>query len=154
MLPPLPHPKRARIAGFAVTLGLAAAALVPASAEARIEAASSYTKAQTFSAALRYLRVDRGYEVVEKDPEAAYLLFHYPVPGQSKGASGSVEVVETHGTVKIFLQLPRLPAYHESMLRDGLLRKLREEYGEPPKKAPQKPPESSKTPAAGAPGGS
>jgi hypothetical protein len=126
----------ARLAALAVGLGLACGALPAAG---RVEAGSGYSKAQTFSAALRYLRVDRGYEVVEKDPDAAYLLFRYPVAGQTKGASGSLEVVETGEGVKIFLQLPRLPAYHESMLRDGLLRKLREEYGEPPKKAPAKP---------------
>ena len=132
-----------------MALSVAGLALVSGSAEARVEASSSYTKAQTFSAALRFLRVDRGYEVVEKDPDAAYLLFQYPVQGQAKSASGSLEVVDTSSGVKIFLQLPRMPGYHESMLRDGLLKKLREEYGDPPKKAAPKPPEDSKPPTAG-----
>ncbi len=132
-----------------MALSSAGLALLSGSAEARVEAPSSYTKAQTFSAALRFLRVDRGYEVVEKDPEAAYLLFQYPVQGQAKAASGSLEVVDTSSGVKIFLQLPRMPAYHESMLRDGLLKKLREEYGDPPRKAPAKPPEDTKAPTAG-----
>lgn len=120
-------------------LGALAAALP---AEARVEAGSGYSKAQTFSAALRYLRVDRGYPIVEKDPDAAYLLFQYPVSGRNKSANGSLEVVETSSGVKIYVQLPSLPGYHESVLRDGLLQKLREEYGEPPKKAPPAEPSS------------
>lgn len=118
-----------------------------ADANGRVEASSVYTKIQTFSGALRFLRVDRGYEIIEKDPDAAYLLFRYPLPGNQKNASGSVEVVETTAGVKIFLQLPRLPAYHEALLRDGLLQKLREEYGEPPRKAPAKPTEDAKSEA-------
>ena len=42
---------------------------------ARAEADTYYTLPQAFGAALRYLRVDLGFEVTEKDPEAAYLLF-------------------------------------------------------------------------------
>lgn len=117
-------------------------------AHARLEASSAYTKAQTFSAALRFLRVDRGYEIVEKDPDAAYLLFRYPLPGRAKNASGSLEVVETTTGVRFYLQLPRLPGYHEALLRDGLLQKLRDEYGEPAKKPPSKPVNESR-PAAG-----
>lgn len=122
-------------------------------AAARVEAGSNYTKAQTFSAALRYLRVDRGYEVVEKDPDAAYLLFRYPMAGQRQTANGSLEVVETQAGVRIYVQLPRLPEYHEVVLRDGLLKKLREEYGESQRPAPDiKPaPEKSKPPAGAPP---
>lgn len=143
-------PLTALLVGVSMLLGASAAT-------GRVEASSSYTKAQTFSGALRFLRVDRGYEVVEKDPEAAYLLFSYPLPGQTKKASGSLEVVETSAGVRIYLQLPRLPEYHEALLRDGLLKKLREEYGEPPKKVPPKPaqsPESSAGRAGNGPSGS
>lgn len=125
---------------WSVAIALALTFQAP-DAPGRTEAGSSYTKAQTYSAALRYLRVDQGYEIIEKDPDAAYLLFRFPVTGQNKSANGSVEVVETSDGVKIFVQLPRLPSYHEVLLRDGLLKKLREEYGEPPKKTPSKPPE-------------
>jgi hypothetical protein len=114
--------------------------LVVTSARARVEGDSAYTKMQTFSAALRYLRVDLGYEVVEKDPDAAYLIFRYAANGQAKDTlTGTVEVVETESRVKVFVQIPRMPEYHERVLRDGLLRKLREEYGVPPPRAEKKP---------------
>jgi hypothetical protein len=119
-------------------------------AGARVEAESGYTKAQTYSGALRYLRVDLGYEVLEKDPEAAYLVFRYLPPGQPKSSStGTLEVVDRGDGVRLFVRLPSMPEYHEAVLRDGLLKKLRDEYGVPaPKKAPAKPGPS--TPAADA----
>ncbi len=121
-----------------------AAVAVASPASARVEAGSGYTKAQTFSCALRLLRVDRGYAIVEKDADAAYVLFEYPVSGQKTAANGAVEIVETQAGVKVFVQLPRMPSYYETVLRDALLRKLRDEYGPPP----PKPPAADKPPAA------
>ena len=107
---------------------------VTAPADARVDASSPYSKAQTYSGALRYVRVGLGYEVVEKDPDAAYLIFKLAAPGGSKGATvtGTLEVVEAGGSVRLFVNLPRLPEYQERMFRDGLLKKLRDEYGAPP----------------------
>jgi hypothetical protein len=117
------------------------AALAASGAEARVEAESDYTKAQTYSSALRFLRVDLGYEVVEKDPDAAYLIFRYTQTGQNKRqTNGTIEVVEARDGVKLMVQIPEMPEYHERVLRDGLLKKLRLEYGAPPPKAPKKPP--------------
>jgi hypothetical protein len=125
----------------AASLGLAAL-LGTNFALARAEAESEYSKPQTYSAALRYLRVDLGYEVVEKDPEAAYLMFRYSPAGRRDTSHGSIEIVETKQKVKLFVQLPQMPSHHEVVLRDGLLKKLRQEYGTPPKPpapAPAKP---------------
>jgi len=117
-----------------------AAFLVVGRARARVEADSGYTKLQTYSGALRYLRVDLGYEVVEKDPDAAYLIFRYAPNGQPKSAStGTVEIVATDSRVKLFVQIPRMPEYHERVLRDGLMKKLREEYGSPVPRSDKKP---------------
>lgn len=112
------------------------AVLVTPSAHARVDGSSSYSKAQTYSGALRYVRVDLGYDVVEKDPEAAYLIFKYTAPGSKEGVTGTLEVVEAGGNVRLFVSLPRLPEYQERVFRDGLLKKLREEYGPPPQKKP------------------
>jgi hypothetical protein len=123
----------------AVSLGLAAL-LSSDFASARAEADSEYSKPQTYSAALRYLRVDLGYEIVERDPDAAYLLFRYSPAGRRGNPShGSIEIIEAKDKVKLFVQLPQMPSYHEVVLRDGLLKKLRQEYGTPPKQPPQAP---------------
>lgn len=114
---------------------LLAAVLAVRGARARVEAESDYTKAQTYNGALRYVRVDLGYELVEKDPDAGYILFRYEPPGRRNNpTNGSIEVLETKDRVKLVIQLPQMPSYHETTLRDGLLKKLRAEYGEPPKK--------------------
>jgi hypothetical protein len=136
---------------LAVAISLAACSS-SAVAFARVEGGSSYTKAQTFSGALRLLRVDRGYEIVEKDVDAAYVLFHYPLPGQKTPGNGALEVVETASGVKVFVQLARMPEYHETLLRDALLKKLREDYGPPPPKpAPAPPAKPKPDPPADAP---
>jgi hypothetical protein len=134
---------------FAFASVLLAASLLCASATARVGGESEYSKAQTYSGALRYLRVDLGYEVVERDPDAAYLIFRYELPGQKKAtATGTVEVVEADGHVRLFVQIPTMPEYHERVLRDGLVKKLHDEYGAPPRKAPpaEKKPEADAGP--------
>ena len=136
-----------RSGGALAGILLSAALFFAQSATARVGGDSEYSKAQTYSGALRYLRVDLGYEVVERDPEAAYLIFRYQLPGQNKGnATGTVEIVDTDGHVKLFVQIPSMPEYHERVLRDGLVKKLHDEYGAPPHKPlpapPQKKPEA------------
>jgi hypothetical protein len=135
-----------------VSVLTALAVTAPATlADARVDGGSSYSKAQTYSGALRYVRVDLGYEVVEKDPDAAYLIFKYTAPGGSKNSAvtGTLEVIESNGGVRLFVSLPRLPEYYERVFRDGLLKKLRDEYGAPPPVA-KKP--SDKSPAEKKPG--
>jgi hypothetical protein len=128
---------------------LAALILWAHCATARVGGECEYSKAQTYSGALRYLRVDLGYEVTERDPDAAYLIFRYQLPGQNKAtATGTVEIVDADGHVKLFVQIPSMPEYHERVLRDGLVRKLHDEYGEPPRKLP--PPEKKPEGDAGA----
>jgi hypothetical protein len=150
-------------------LGAAGVALALVSstgvAGARSEADVGYTREQAFSAALRYLRVDLTYEVTEKDPDAAYVLFSFEAPElQNKVAHGSIEVIQRQRTVRVSVNLPELPSYREEVLKRGLLEKLRTEYGEPsapeppPEKAPPKKPEAEpkepKDPPADAPEGS
>lgn len=115
-----------------------------ATADARVEDSSAYSKDQTFSGALRYLRVDLGYEITERDAEAAYLLFRYVPSGQKEPTHGSIEIIEADGRVKVYVQLPKMPEYHERVLSTGLMKKLRAEYGEPPKPKPDKKPKQGK----------
>ncbi len=124
---------------------LAAAILVSAlfavsTVLARADADTYYSLAQAFGASLRYLRVDLGFEVTEKDPEAAYLLFKYRMPGDPKReVPGAIELVKLDKRVRIFVKIPQMPQLHEQLLRDGLLRKLAQEYGEVARPSPDKP---------------
>ncbi len=104
----------------------------PGVAHARVSAESHYTKAQNYSAALRFLRVDKGFEVIERDADAAYLIFLYPTPGRKETSTGTIEVVEMKDGVALIVKLPQMPEYHERLLSDQLLKKLRDDYGPPP----------------------
>jgi hypothetical protein len=103
------------------------------SASASVEARSGYTKTQTYNAALRYLRVDLSYEVTEKDADAAYLLFKFIPDGRKKDSTGAIEIIERDDGVRVSVRLPDLPRYQEEMMSDALFRKLRDEYGDPPR---------------------
>ncbi|HTM43612.1 MAG TPA: hypothetical protein VL137_01580 [Polyangiaceae bacterium] len=133
---------------------LALALLSPGKAAASAEAEVRYSKAQTFSSALRYLRVDLGYTVTEKDADAAYLMFEFPRSDQKKLTMGTIEIIENSQSqvVKIVVHLAELPEYRERLLADGLLAKLRQELGEPPppKSAPEDKPKAP--PSDGKPG--
>src|SRR5438128_1543531 len=98
---------------------------------------SPYTFEQTYSTALRMLRVDPGYKVTEKDAENGYILFEYSGPESGKRiCAGAIELVKTKGRVQVTVQIPAMPQYHEQMIADVLQKKLTSDYGDPPKKAP------------------
>jgi hypothetical protein len=124
----------------ALAAGVAAAStisLVTREAEARATFESAYTLDQTFNAALRLVRVDRGYHVTEKDQGAGYVMFEYKShESGDRVSAGSIELVPAGGMIKVLVQLQQMPRYHEQVLADALERKLREEYGAPPPKKP------------------
>jgi SpoVK/Ycf46/Vps4 family AAA+-type ATPase len=106
-------------------------------AHAKAVAQSPYSLKQTFGAALRLLRVDLSLEVTEKDEEAAYLLFQYRLSNDPKRVvAGAVELVALENEVRIIVKIPTVSEAHERILRDRLMKKMREDYGEPPKRKP------------------
>jgi hypothetical protein len=128
-------------------LGTAFAAAVVLSvpdASAKTSYDSRYGFERTWNAALRLVRVDLGFKVIEKDDANGYLLFEYRSPESgSKPSSGSMEFIRSKEDVRVVVQLPQMPRYHEQVLLDGLVRKMRDEYGEPPppkKDVPPPPP--------------
>lgn len=123
---------------------------LPPAANAAATAELRYTRTQIFSGALRYLRIDLGYEVTEQDADAAYLLFRYVPHGMQEPAFGAIEIVQVPKGVKLSVKLPKLPSYHEAVIRDGLLQKLKTDYGgEPEPKTPPKDEAERKDPAPG-----
>lgn len=99
--------------------------------------ASPYTFEQTYSTALRMLRVDLGLKITEKDAENGYVMFEYTSPESGKRVcAGAIELVKTKGRIQVTVQIPAMPQYHEQMIADVLSRKLTSDYGDPPKKSP------------------
>lgn len=97
------------------------------SAEAKASAEAACSLRQAYSTALRYLRVDKGFVVLEKDAEAGYLLFSYPEASRREGARGAIELVELSKAIRIVVSIQGVPAYHEQVLKQQLLMKLRAE---------------------------
>lgn len=138
-------------------LAVAAALSLPLAVAAGVELAdasaaytSLYTYDQTFGTALRYVRVDQGFKITEKDPELGYVMFEYTSPESgSQVTPGSIEIVRGQDRVLVTVQIPKMPRYHEQALVEGLARKLVAEHGEPVRKKPDPPP----PPEGGADGG-
>jgi hypothetical protein len=124
----------------AVVLGGVAADAPPAGAEASLE--SPYGYERTWNAALRLVRVDNAWSVVEKDPSSGYILFEYRSPENTKPTPGSLELVRgREPAVSVLARLPQMPRYHEQAILDALGAKMRREYGDPPR-----PPKERETP--------
>lgn len=130
-----------RALGLATLLagGVAAAVAFDASdAEAKGSYESTYGFERTWNAGLRLVRVDLALKVTEKDEANGYLLFDYKSPESgNKPVPGSMEFVRAKdGSVRVLVQIPQMPGYHEQVLVDGLAKKLRADYGDPPKRTP------------------
>jgi hypothetical protein len=123
-------------------LGLGVAATIVLSGEpatAKTTYDSAYGFERTWNAALRMVRVDMGMKVQEKDEATGYLLFDYKSAENAKVTSGSMEFIRSKAPdapVRVVVQLPQMPRYHEQVLVDSLVRKMRSDYGDPP--APRK----------------
>jgi hypothetical protein len=118
--------------------------------------ASPYTFEQTYSSALRMLRVDLGFKVTEKDVENGYIMFEYTSPESGKRTcAGAIELVKSKQRVQVTVQIPAMPQYHEQMIADALAKKLSTDHGNPPKKKdpppPPPPPDDAGAPDAPAP---
>lgn len=114
-------------------------ALGSTDARAKSSYESSYGYDRTWNAGMRLVRVDMGMKLTEKDESSGYLLFDYTSPESGKKAvPGSMEFIRSKesGAVRVIVQIPAMPAYHEQVLIDGLQKKMKNEYGDPPKKAP------------------
>ena len=134
------------------------AAVVATSPDARAKSGydSSYGFDRTWNAGLRLVRVDLAMKVTEKDESNGYLLFDYKSPESgNKAVPGSMEFIKNKdtGAVRVVVQIPQMPGYHEQVMVDSLARKLRTEYGDPPKKAPTPRDKDAKDAGAGADGG-
>jgi hypothetical protein len=145
--------------GAVVGLGVAAAVmLTPPIAAAKASYESPYSYDRTWNAALRFLRVDRGFPITEKDDASGYILFDYRAESGARPTPGSLELVrgrEEDAPVKVVVQLSQMPHFHEQVLIDELASKMRSDYGTPPpKKKKEPPPPPPEAPDAGPEGGS
>jgi hypothetical protein len=128
---------------------------VAAPAHAREKVELTWQLPEVFSAALRFVRIDRGCKLTDKDEVAAFLLFECPPDEKGQPVKrGSVELyrVEVRGAqvVRVQVSLAEEPAYMEKRFLDLLERKLRQELGSPPAPRPTPPRPPADAPDGGA----
>lgn len=112
------------------------------SAQAQNTKTLDYSFDQIWSTAIRFIRVDRGYPIREKDQENGFVLFVYPGEGSVKECAGALEIVpivDENGYQRVRLQLDitHQPSYIAVKFLDDLEQKLFDEQGRAP--APRKP---------------
>jgi hypothetical protein len=115
--------------------------LWPGAARARSEMQYSYAYEQVFPASLRFFRIDEKLKIVEKDPDAGYVVFE--LTQDKKTFTGTAEYVKEKDrrgrpAVKLIVKIGDRPDYVEQGMLDRLERKLLEDLGPPPDPPPDK----------------
>jgi len=122
-------------------------------AEARSEKTLAYPRDQAWPAAVRFIRVDAHLKIVEKDPDAGYVIFE--LHEENKTFRGSLEVVDTvkdgRHVVRFVMQIEDRPQWLEVEMLNKLERKLRAELGSPAPGPSAPPPKKEDPPAKDAP---
>jgi len=108
-----------------------------AGASARASTEYTYRYDQLWQATIRLLRVDLGCQITDRDDAIGFVMFDYPGTG-GRTHGGSVELVRSaddHGVerVRVTVQIPTMPTYVEQHVLTRLQRKLREDFGLPPR---------------------
>jgi hypothetical protein len=116
-------------------------------ADAKTLTTVSYPYEQVFPSAVRFLRIDEGVKVIEKDSEAGYIVFELSDEGHTY--QGSFEVARVRdqdgrNASRLVVRIRDRPAYMEQGLIDRFGLKLREELGEPAEPPPEKKPKPDK----------
>lgn len=121
---------------------LVLALLVSASAAwGRAEKTLAYQRDAAWPAAVRFIRVDEGLKIVEKDGDAGYVIFE--IKEEGKTFRGSLEVmtvvVDGRTLVRFVMQIDDRPSWVEIAMLTRLERKLRSELGTPAPPPAKKP---------------
>ena len=131
------------MAGSVPLVALLFLLLLPGRAHARSTLVLPYGPSDAWATAVRFLRVDRGYPIREKDEPAAYILFDYvDGPRSYRSALELVPVTDSDGRLctQVVLSIPDLPRHYETALLDRLAAKIRAERGVPPPVPRRRPP--------------
>jgi len=114
---------------LALLLSLAAAT----PALARSQKTLAYPRPEAFATAVRFIRVDEGLKLIEKDGDAGYVLFE--LHEEKRTFRGSLEVIdvvqEDRHQVRFVITLADRPEWQELEMLGRLEQKLRAELGAP-----------------------
>ena len=104
-----------------------------------------YAVPEVYSTALRFVRVDKGCKITDKDEGAAFVTFECEDEDDKKKRRGAIEIIPGRkDSVKLQVALGDDPHYVEIRWVELIERKLREERGTPPPLKNKEPPPSGK----------
>lgn len=119
--------------------------------EARGKKDFGWPLAQVYGAAVRFVRIDRGCKITDRDPVAAYVAFECPGKRGKAATNGGIELIPiekaTRSVVRAQVTLANEPRSVEISFLDQLERKIRDERGSPPRR--KRPPKKKPTPDGG-----
>ena len=103
-------------------------------ADAKTSRKVSHAYEKVWPISVRFLRIDEGHKVLEKDMDNGYLLFE--VSEEGKRFQGSIEVIRrkdesNRDAVELVLTIKDRPSYMEHGILDRMLLKIRKELGHP-----------------------
>jgi len=100
---------------------------------ARSQKTLAYPRPEAFATAVRFIRVDEGLKLIEKDGDAGYVLFE--LHEEKRTFRGSLEVIdvvqEDRHQVRFVITLADRPEWQEIEMLGRLEQKLRAELGAP-----------------------
>ncbi|MCP4443813.1 MAG: hypothetical protein GY811_00520 [Myxococcales bacterium] len=123
---------RLRLSLLSVVLGFLFLGAQSAHAKTSRKVSHSYEK--VWPTAVRFLRIDEGHKLLEKDMENGYLLFE--IAEEGKLFQASVELIRrkdasNREAVELILSIKDRPSYMEHGILDRMLLKIRKELGLP-----------------------
>jgi hypothetical protein len=124
--------------------------LIPGTSLAKATGEVPYALGDVYSTALRFVRIDKGCKVIDRDPDAAFVTFECKDDDKTK--RGSMEMFRSGGKqegVRVQLALGDDPHYMELRWLELLERKLRDERGTPPPPPAAAPPKTPPPPDGG-----
>lgn len=120
-------------------------------ASARAEKTLAYPRDQVWSTAVRFIRVDERLKIIEKDPDAGYVLFE--LHEEKRTFRGSLEIAtilrDGRAYTRFVVTVEDRPIYTETGMLERLAHKLQVELGSPapaPTPAPKQEPKPEPRP--------
>lgn len=129
--------------------GIAFLVALPLAAHAKSASEVPYGVQEAYSTSVRFVRIDRGCKVTDKDADAAFLSFE--CQDDDKVKRGTLEIWKVQNGAKLQVTLGDDPRYVELRFLELLERKLRDERGTPPARTPAPATPPSHPPDAGSP---